>query len=94
MKMLPLLHGRAIAWAAMTPDQQAEHLVHGHGFNHDYFAGHEGVLAALADEDLVGHFAGAWDARQRAHWHDGDHFEDGPDFPPRFVHTHDKVVPA
>lgn len=91
MKMKPYLHGQVIAWEALTPRQQAEHLVHGHGFDEDYF--HDPSRPEPHNDELVEELA-RWDDAQRARWHEEDHKELQPeDSILRFIHDHEKVRP-
>jgi hypothetical protein len=61
-----------VPWEDMTPRQQAEHLVHGHGWDAPYFfEPGEGDDAAV-----VTIMATRWTAEDRLSWHREDHAED------------------
>lgn len=96
---VPPLHWHAVTahvvpWDRMTPRQQAEHLVHAHGLDGDYFdlQGIVNTAAAvdawltfrppIAPDESYAHPAG------RTDWHDGDHDAREGYFP----HEHDKTT--
>lgn len=99
----PPLHGRVIAWEAMTVRQQAEHLVHGHGYDADWyddanrrpiFSNHELVVLAWTGDYTPIHDDGSElpFAANRDDEHATDHqrIAEGETDLLRFVHTHDK----
>lgn len=80
---------RVIPWEAMTPTQQAEHLVHAHGLGADYFTIAEvPALANLTDAQIVQAWVDPHNALGQASqgnsyphhsardsWHEQDHHE-------------------
>lgn len=90
----PVLHGRVLPFHAMTPTQQADHLIAAHGFGADYFwRATPPSLAALDSDTDVLHAWQQTDPRftdddaggycyplpsQRGPWHDDDHAEYAP----------------
>jgi hypothetical protein len=80
-----------IPFARMTPGQQAEHLVYGHGFDRNYFweSGYESetLVRNPTNEQIVEYFTA--DGELRAKWHDDDH-EDDYTYGGTLMHTHNK----
>lgn len=101
----PPLRGQVIAWESMTPRQQAEHLVHGHGYDADWYIDAEGKLIFGDNELVVLAWTGDYEVAEerddgseqpypggRDHEHATDHarIAEGETDLLRFVHTHDK----
>ena len=80
-------HAHVIPFAAMTPDQQVDHLMDAHGFDEDYYAeGPTGDDGPTREEVRARWLAE--DPRDRTLYHDEDG-EDSDDVL-AFRHRHDK----
>lgn len=73
-------HVHVLPWEQMTVAQQAEHLVHGHGFNADYwYDGEHGERSHLdTDAEVAAWYANHWDTEARDLEHAEDHNSQTP----------------
>jgi hypothetical protein len=92
MPIPDLRNCRVLPWEAMSPQQQAEHLVHGHRLDHDYWGPDKPELTG--DADVVAWYRDEHTTKERREEHTDDHAEDAVgniELPP---HRHTKGVTA